>query len=56
MTMAHATTKEIATEMSCFFAPTAPPMAIAPDTPHTAPPVPKVAASRGFRPRRVALT
>ncbi len=49
MTMAQATTSEIATEMSCFFAPTAPPMAMAPETPHTAPPVPKVAASRRSR-------
>ena len=38
-----------------FFAPTAPATAIAPDTPHTAPPAPMVAARRRSRPSFTAV-
>jgi hypothetical protein len=40
----------MATEVSSFFAPTAPETAMAADTPHTAPPAPSVAAKRRSRP------
>ena len=45
--MAQKITTVMATGACSFLAPTAPAMAIAADTPHTAPPAPKVAA-KGF--------
>ena len=51
-TIAQMMTSVMAIGASSFLAPTAPAMAIAAETPHTAPPAPSVAARRRSRPSR----
>jgi len=52
ITTAQTMTVVMAIGACSFSAPTAPAMAIAAETPHTAPPAPKVAARRRSSPRR----
>ena len=54
ITIAQRITSVIAIGASSFFAPTAPAMAIAAETPQTAPPAPSVAAKRRSSPSLIA--
>ncbi len=56
MIIAHTTTVVIAIDTCSFFALTAAAIAIAPETPHTAPPAPSTAPNLLSRPRSLVPT